>query len=65
MGKPEKNQSFKDYHSVGLTSQVEKHDREYSSGRIDVVFKTHKCKSLKGVTRVKRGKGAWPKIQHH
>ena len=57
MGKPRKYQSFTDYCSEVFTSQLKKDCREYSSERTDLFFNTYKQKSLKGDTRVKRGKG--------
>lgn len=42
---------------------MKKHGRDYSPGRLDVVFNTYKQNSLKRVTKVKRGKGARGKPQ--
>ena len=44
MGKPSKNQTFKDYTSEVFRSQVKKHVQDYSAERIDVVFDTYKTK---------------------
>ena len=64
LGKPSKNQNFKDYSSEAFRSQLKKHGQDYSAERIDVVFDTYKHKGLKAAARCKRGKDVRRKVQH-
>ena len=64
LGKPSKNQTFKDYSSEVFRSQVKKHGQDHSTEMIDVVFDTYKHKGLKVAARCKRGKGVRRKVQH-
>ena len=54
-GKPNKNQTFKDYSSKVFRLHVKKHRQDYYAERIDVVFDTYKHESLKAAVRCKSG----------
>ena len=65
MTKPKKNQTIKNYSAESFYTQIKKHQCNYKCQKIDVVFDTYKCPSLKATTRAKRGKGARRKVQHY
>ena len=64
MTKTKKNQTFKNYSGESFYTQIKKHQYNYKCQKIDVVFDTYKCPSLKA-TRAKRGKEARRMDQHY
>ena len=62
LANPNKNQSFKDHATDVFYPQIRKQMNEYSALQVDIVFDTYKDQSLKGSTRVKRGKGIRRKV---